>query len=79
MPAISGIAFIWDGIFVGATATSHIRNCMLLAVSGFFIAYFALENWLGVEALYIAFMLHLAIRSVVMWMGAPRHVYAKVP
>lgn len=79
MPAISVVAFVWDGIFVGATSTSHIRNCMLLAVSGFFIAYFALENLLGVEALYVAFMLHLAIRSVVMWLGAPRHVYAKVP
>ncbi len=78
MPVISCAAFIWDGIYVGATSTSHIRNCMLLAVSGFFIAYFALEKLLGVQALYVAFMLHLAIRSVVMWLGAKRNVYAKV-
>ena len=78
MPFLSYAAFIWDGVYVGATSTAYIRNCMLLAVIGFFITYFALRDVLEVESLYLAYMIHVVIRSLYMWMGARKNVYAKV-
>lgn len=35
MPAVSCIAFTWDGIFIGATATKAIMYIMLIAAIGF--------------------------------------------
>lgn len=78
MPIVSCGAFIWDGIYVGATSTRHIRNCMLVAVFGFFITYFATEKFWGVQALYLAYMVHVLVRSVLMWIGAKKSVYDKI-
>ena len=78
MPALSFAAFVWDGIYVGATATVPIRNCMLVAVLLFFIVYFVFKDFIGVEALYLAFMTHVVVRSVYMSMGAKRNVYSRV-
>ena len=35
MPVIGCAAFTWDGIYIGATASKHIRNAMLWAVVAF--------------------------------------------
>lgn len=59
MPLVSAAAFMWDGIFAGATAGREIRNCMIVAVVSFVVAYYALSPWLGIHALYIAYFAHL--------------------
>ena len=64
MPLISTLAFMWDGIYVGATAGVPIRNSMIWAAAGFVVAYVALYRWLGMQALYIAYFVHLIARVV---------------
>ncbi len=64
MPIVSTLAFMWDGIYVGATAGKEIRNAMLWAAFGFVAGYAALYYWLGIQALYIAYFLHLTARVV---------------
>ena len=64
MPIVSTLAFMWDGIYVGATAGTPIRNAMIWAAVGFVVSYAALYTWLGIQALYIAYFVHLFARVV---------------
>ena len=64
MPLLSCAAFIWDGIYIGATAGKEVRNCMILAAVGFAVSYIAFENAFMVQALYIAYFVHLIIRAL---------------
>lgn len=64
MPIVSTIAFMWDGIFAGATAGREIRNTMIWAAVGFVLAYLATYWWAGVEAIYIAYFAHLLARVI---------------
>lgn len=64
MPVVSTIAFMWDGIFAGATAGREIRNTMIWAAIGFVFAYLATYWWAGVEAIYIAYFAHLVARVI---------------
>ena len=64
MPLLSCAAFIWDGIYIGATAGKEVRNCMILAAVGFALSYIAFENAFMVQALYIAYFVHLIIRAL---------------
>lgn len=62
MPLLSTLAFIWDGIYAGATAGKDIRNAMILAAIGFVIGYYATYTMLGIQALYVAYFIHLTAR-----------------
>jgi MATE family multidrug resistance protein len=64
MPIVSTLAFMWDGVYAGATAGKHIRNAMICAASGFVVCYIATYWWLGVQGLYIAYFAHLVARVV---------------
>lgn len=64
MPIVSALAFMWDGIYVGATAGKPIRNAMIWAAVGFIVAYAATYRYVGAQALYIAYFAHLIARVV---------------
>ena len=64
MPIVSTLAFMWDGIYVGATAGKEIRNAMIWAALAFIAAYAACFTWLGIQALYIAYFAHLGARVI---------------
>ena len=64
MPIVSALAFMWDGIYVGATAGVQIRNAMIWAAVGFVVLYVATFHWVGAQALYIAYFAHLIARVV---------------
>lgn len=64
MPIVSTLAFMWDGIYVGATAGKDIRNAMIWAAAGFVVAYVALYRFCGIQALYIAYFVHLFARVI---------------
>ena len=79
MPAIGCPAFVWDGIFIGATASKHLRNSTLLCAIGFF-AFWLAGSFLAPSAkpetlLHIlmgAYFIHLAVRSVYLTAAWPR-------
>jgi MATE family multidrug resistance protein len=62
MPIISTLAFMWDGIYVGATAGKEIRNAMIYAAIAFVVCYAGLHAPWGVQALYVAYFAHLLMR-----------------
>lgn len=78
VPVISCVAFMWDGIYIGATAASAIRNTMISSAALFFITYYATKGFIGIQALYLAYSVHLIVRSVMMTIMAKKEVYGKL-
>ena len=64
MPLVSTLAFMWDGVYTGATAGREIRNAMIWAAVAFLTAFLASDQWVGPQALYIAYFAHLAARVI---------------
>lgn len=64
MPLVSCAAFMWDGIFIGATAGRQVRDCMLFAALGFVVGYIVCQPMFGIQAIYIAYFVHLAVRTI---------------
>ena len=64
MPIVSALAFMWDGVYVGATAGVPIRNAMIWAAVGFVVLYSATFQFVGPQALYIAYFAHLIARVI---------------
>jgi MATE family multidrug resistance protein len=62
MPIVSTLAFMWDGVYTGATAGKQIRNGMIYAAVSFVTCYLATYIWLGIQGLYIAYFAHLVAR-----------------
>ncbi|MBQ6977508.1 MAG: MATE family efflux transporter [Paludibacteraceae bacterium] len=63
MPLISTLAFMWDGVYIGATAGVQIRNSMIWAAVGFIVGYAATFSFVGPQALYIGYFAHLIARA----------------
>lgn len=64
IPLISVTSFIWDGIFIGLTATKQMRNSMMISVLAvFFPVFFALNTHLQNHALWLAFILFMFSRG----------------
>lgn len=65
IPLCGFVAFIWDGFFIGATATGWMFRAMLIASGSFFLLYTTLHGHLGNHALWIAFLSYLSLRGIV--------------
>ena len=73
LPPLAGFAaFIFDGIFVGATATGFMLLSMAAASAVFFLVYFTLSDTMGNHALWLAFVSYLAARGAVEALCQPR-------
>lgn len=74
---VTGIAaFIWDGVFIGATATRAMLLSMAAAAVSFFALYYGFRSFLGNHALWLAFLAYLFIRGA-MQTGLSRNVVEK--
>lgn len=65
MPLAGFSAFLWDGIFIGATASKQMRNSMFVAAASFFAIYYALYSFWGNNALWLAFITYLGMRGII--------------
>lgn len=75
-PAIASICYIWDGIFIGATATVPMRNTMLVATLLFYLPiYYVGTYFFDVHGLWIAMILFMLIRGVSLTFYAPRYIF----
>ena len=73
IPVITFAAFLWDGIYIGATAAREIRNTMIIASLLVFLpAWYFLMPVYGNHGLWIAFLLFMVARGVSMTLMAKR-------
>lgn len=78
VPLVSFPAFLFDGIFIGATASKGMRNSMILATVVFYLpVYYLLRSHFGNHALWFAFILFLISRGVLLSGRLKKEVYSK--
>ena len=79
IPFLTFGAFIWDGIFIGVTASSSMRNAMLISTFLVFVpAYFIMHHFLGNHGLWAAFMIFMIARFVTLSLSAPKNIYQQI-
>jgi MATE family multidrug resistance protein len=79
MPVLSFLAFLYDGIYVGATATAKMRNIMIVSVILIYLpALFVLKYYFGNQGMWMAIMLLLAARGIGLKVFLKQSVYGKV-
>ncbi len=66
-PIISTPCYIWDGIFIGLTASVAMRNTMLLALVVYLLSHFLLYNEFGNNGLWLALLIFMAARGLLQW------------
>jgi MATE family multidrug resistance protein len=67
IPFVSFAAFIWDGAYIGATATSWMRNLMVISSLAVFLpVYYLSRDSLGNHGLWLAMISFMLSRSIFM-------------
>lgn len=74
LPFTGFAAFIFDGIYIGATATAAMRNVMFVATAVFFIVYYAFVARWANHALWFAFIVFLIFRGLLMAVGERKYI-----
>lgn len=64
VPFAGFAAFVWDGVFIGATMTRQLLVSMAGAVCCFFAVFFTFSHTMGNHALWLAFIVYLFMRGV---------------
>lgn len=87
IPVCGFAAFLFDGIFIGATASRTMLYAMLVATAAFFAIYFGLKalytlhytlttpTWNHI--LWVAFMAYLALRGLLQGIRVKKDIYAQ--
>ncbi|MBR4217503.1 MAG: MATE family efflux transporter, partial [Bacteroidales bacterium] len=64
VPVAGAAAFIWDGIFIGITATRGMLLSSFVAALCFFAVFLLAKTTLGNHGLWLAFVIYLAMRGI---------------
>lgn len=64
IPFAGFAAFLLDGICIGATSTHIMLKAMVVASGSFFLIYYSLHNVLHNHALWLGFIVYLALRGI---------------
>lgn len=67
-PIAGMAAFIWDGVFVGLTATRQMLLSLVGATAVYFAIYFLSPFPDANSSLWTAFLTYLAVRGVILWL-----------
>ena len=79
IPMITFAAFLWDGIYIGATASRAIRNTMLISALGVFLpASLILMPLFGNHGLWSAFLMFMVARGLSMTLMAKKAVFSEI-
>ncbi len=73
-PIINAVAYLWDGIFLGATASKPMRNAMIISTLLVFLPAYYLLKPLGNHGLWLALTLYSAARGLSLTGLAPKHI-----
>ncbi len=79
VPLATFAAFVWDGIYIGATASVPMRNTLLIATFLVFLpSYYILSNYIGNHGLWLSMMLFMVARGVMLTIFRKRYIYSKI-
>jgi MATE family multidrug resistance protein len=79
-PIINSFCYIWDGIFIGATASVAMRNAMLVCLFIIYLPlYFLLYDSMQNHALWLALSVFMVSRGISLAIYYKREVVNKLP
>lgn len=85
IPVCGFAAFLFDGIFIGATATRTMRDAMFIATAAFFAIYYGLKYHFGTadehvwnNILWTAFIVFLTLRGLLQALRVRKDIYGQV-
>ena len=80
LPLSSFAAFIWDGIYIGITASKAMRNSMIAAALLVFLpSYYIGAQLIGNHSLWLALHLFMISRGVLLWRLSNKAIYFQIP
>lgn len=75
-PIVASLAFVLDGVYIGATWTRAMRDRMLVAFAGYLALWALLDPLLGNHGLWIALLGFLALRGITLALPLRRRLDA---
>lgn len=79
IPIMSTASYIWDGIYIGATASRGMLYSMLGSTMLFYPLYFLLVEYMGNHALWLAMIVFMAGRGLFQTIIAPKYLFKRIP
>ena len=78
-PLIHSVAFIWDGIFIGCTASKQMKWSLLISTFLVFLPSFYLFSWLyGNHGIWLALTLFMVSRGVIQTILVRKGIYSRL-
>jgi len=75
-PIVNSICYIWDGIYLGATASKAMRNSTFIAAIIIFLpTYYLFIDLLGNNGLWLAMILFMIARGLTLTFMAKKHIF----
>ncbi len=64
MPIIAFSCYLWDGIYIGLTASKAMRNTMLISLVFYLGTFYLSRNFEGINHVWLALLVFLAARGI---------------
>jgi MATE family multidrug resistance protein len=72
------VAYMWDGVYIGATATAPMRNMMVISTVGVFLPiYYLTLSLFGNHGLWLALLLFMIARGITLGLLAKKHIFSQ--
>lgn len=76
LPLLAFAAFVWDGVYVGATAAKAMRNSMIISTLLVYLPlYFILNSFFGNHGLWMAFLGFLLSRGLFLHLKSKKYIF----
>jgi len=76
-PLLSTPCYIWDGVYIGLTASAAMRNTMLLAFGGYLLLYYGIGQAWGNHGLWFSLVGFMVLRGGIQWRWYARFLHRK--
>ncbi|MEZ4887596.1 MAG: MATE family efflux transporter [Chitinophagales bacterium] len=64
-PLLSTPCFIWDGVFIGLTASKSMKNAMLLSLAFYLAVFYAFDMGSSNDLLWLSLLILMVVRGVI--------------
>ena len=78
-PLINSLAFIWDGVYIGCTATQPMKWTLLISTFIIFLpGFYLLQNVWGNHGIWLSMTLFMLARGVLQTFWAKKYIYGRL-
>lgn len=75
-PLVSVVAFVMDGVFLGATQSKLMRHGMLMSFAVYLASIWLVRDWAGNDGIWLCLLLFFGLRGATLWLFWPRLLHA---